>query len=78
MLTPAEDEGSSVGRFKRMNPIRLLVCLPHYKPLPLSPQHESIKGLNPAPLGLVESFLEYKANQNPDTALLPILMITHR
>lgn len=28
---------------------QLLVCVPHYKPLPLSPQHESIKGPNPAP-----------------------------
>lgn len=60
-----------------MNLIKLLVCVPHYKPLPLSPQHESIKDLNPATLGRVESLLEYKTNQNPDLALLPILIITH-
>lgn len=61
-----------------MNLIELLVCVPHYKPLPLSPQHESIKGLNSAPPPrLVESLLEYKTNQNPDTALVPLLMITH-
>lgn len=52
ILSPSAkaEEGLSVGCFRRMNLIKSLVCLTHHKP-----QHQSIKGLHPAPHELVKS-----------------------